>query len=68
MDVDESGRDCQSPSVQPQLGGGSIQMADGCDRVASDANVALVPGITGSVHNAGVLNEDVEGLELKKKA
>ena len=30
--------------------------------------VALVPGIARPVHNVGVLNLDVEGLDLKKKA
>jgi len=41
---------------------------DGSYGVSSNTDVALVPRIARPIHDMGVLNQDVEGLDLKKEA
>ena len=62
MYVDEAGRDCQSMRVDGQLGGRAIQSADRDNAIATNTDIAVVPGVPGSIHNAGVLNQDIKGL------
>jgi hypothetical protein len=68
VNVDEAGCDGQPVSVNAHLRRSAFQVSDGRDGVASDTNVAHVRGIARAIHDVGVLNQDVEGLDLKKKA
>jgi hypothetical protein len=54
--------------INAHLSRSAVQVADSLDRIASGPNVALVPGVAGPIDNVGILNQNVEWLDLKKKA
>jgi hypothetical protein len=43
-------------------------VADGRDGIATDTDVGLVPGVAGSIHDPGVVNQNVKRLYLEKEA
>ena len=64
MDVDEAGSYYFPPCVDDLTGFLPVQVTDGDNRVATDSNVGVEPGVAGAVHHFSVNNDEIVFLGL----
>src|SRR5271165_2184722 len=60
MEVDESGCDYKTGGIDHSAGTGGVEFADCGNAAVQDGDIAVEPGVTGTVDNPAAANQHVE--------